>query len=68
MSVASPAPTPLLIDLRAAAKLLSLSTRTVWQMATDGALPSTRIGRRLLFSTAALERFVAEHESGGVRA
>jgi excisionase family DNA binding protein len=59
MSVTSPVPAALLVDLRTAAKMLSISTRTAWQLAADGVLPCVRIGRRLLFSLSALEQFVA---------
>ncbi len=61
MSTSTSVPPPaLLVDLRTAAKMLSISTRTVWQLAADGALPCMRIGRRLLFPIAALERYVEE--------
>lgn len=53
----------LLVGLRDAARMLSVSQRTLWQLAADGALPSVRIRRRLLFSPASLQRWIAERES-----
>lgn len=53
---ASPA---LLVNIDEAAALLGVCTRTVWSLARCEALPSRRIGRRLLFSPAELEAWVA---------
>jgi excisionase family DNA binding protein len=58
--------TPLLVSLRAAAKLMSLSERTVWAMTDDGRLPSVRAGRRRLISVAALESWIARQQSAVV--
>src|SRR5262249_47954129 len=49
---------PLLIGLDDAAKLLSVSSRTVRQLAHDGTLGCVRIGRRLLFTREDLEEWV----------
>ncbi len=43
-------PEPLLVDVRVAARLLSVCERTVWNMAKRGELPSLRIGRAVRFS------------------
>jgi excisionase family DNA binding protein len=58
-------PSPLLVSLRAAAKMLSVSERTVWAMTNDGRLPSIRAGRRRLISVSALESWIAHQQSAG---
>jgi excisionase family DNA binding protein len=57
--------TPLLLSLKQAAQALSLSERTVWTMVQTGDLPHLRVGRRLLFSRAALEAWIEKQQSGG---
>ena len=47
----------LLVDTNEAARLLSLSSRTVWQLQADGELPSLRVGRALRFRICDLEQF-----------
>jgi excisionase family DNA binding protein len=65
VTVITPVPAPLLVSLRTAAKMLSVSERTVWAMADDGRLPSVRVGRRRLFSVASLESWIAKQQSAG---
>jgi hypothetical protein len=55
--------TPLLLDERAAARMLGVAPRTLWSLADNGALPCVRIGRRKLYSIDALRRFIAERET-----
>ena len=61
-----PAPTvtaPALLDLLAACDYLGVSERTIRRRtAPNGPLIPTRIGRRVLYSRAALDRFIAEGE------
>jgi len=54
-----------LVDLRYAAKLLSVSSRTVQTLVSKQGLPHVRIGRRLLFRPEALRTWAAsrEHDS-----
>jgi excisionase family DNA binding protein len=52
---------PLLIDLRALAAILSVSTRTAKRLAADGTLPVgavVKIGRRRLFNRLLVEEWV----------
>src|SRR5436309_3221584 len=42
--------TPLLVDRREAARLLSLSPRTIFTLTKSGQLPSKRIGRNVRYS------------------
>jgi excisionase family DNA binding protein len=59
--------TPLfrLVDLRTTAKVLGVSDRTVWTLATSGKLASIRIGRRRLFDLGDIESFVERQKVGG---
>ena len=62
------APSPLL-DRRAACDYLGVSDRTIRRVtAPHGPLVPTRIGRRILYSPAALERFVAGAEAAATPA
>ena len=51
---------PLLVNVRDASRLLSISEKTVWSRAKQGILPSVRIGKRRLFSVSALEAWIAD--------
>jgi excisionase family DNA binding protein len=42
----SPAPSPILVDCREAARLLSISPRTLWHLTNDGEIPSLKIGKK----------------------
>jgi excisionase family DNA binding protein len=50
---------PLLLDAHEAARALRLSERTLWARTKAGEIPHVRIGRRVLYSPAALERWLA---------
>ena len=49
----------LLLTAREAARMLSVSERTLWTLTHEGAIPAVRIGRRVLYSPADLEHFIA---------
>jgi excisionase family DNA binding protein len=53
----------LLVDQREAARLLSLSTRTVYLMSKDGRLPCLRIGRSVRYSPVDLAAWIAANSS-----
>jgi excisionase family DNA binding protein len=60
-----PAPPPLLVDSRRAAKLLSVSERTVWSItAPRGPLPAVRIGRAVRYSVEAIRAYVEAQQTG----
>ena len=62
----SPVPlAPLLVDQREAARLLGISPRTVFTLATSGRLPFLRIGRLKKFAVADIEAFIARERIGG---
>ncbi|MFN0012135.1 MAG: helix-turn-helix domain-containing protein [Phycisphaerales bacterium] len=56
---------PLLLDIAEAARLLSLSDRTVWTLTDSGELPHVRIGRRVLYPLDRLRAWVAARIRGG---
>lgn len=55
------APEPLLISAQAAAKLLSISERTLRDRTKDGSIPSLRLGGRVLYSYSALVDWIDRH-------
>jgi len=57
--VSQPTTAPLLLDAHEAARSLRLSERTLWARTKAGEIPHVRIGRRVLYSPAALERWLA---------
>ena len=60
---------PLLLDATAAARALSISTRTLWSMASPrGPIPPVRVGTRCLYSIDALRRWIGREEAAGPRA
>jgi excisionase family DNA binding protein len=56
-AAAAPATEALLVDAREAARLLGLSARTIWSLTQRRELPCRRIGRRVLYSRAALAAY-----------
>ena len=58
------APEHLLLDVRTAARVLSVSTRTAARLISTGKLKGVRIGRRLLVEAASVRALVAQ---GGTR-
>jgi excisionase family DNA binding protein len=49
-----------LIGVREAAQRLGLAVQTLYNMVSQGRIPSVRLGRRRLFDVRELERFVRE--------
>ena len=67
MANSSPTLPPLLVDAREAARLLSISARTLWALQKSGDLPAIRIGRSVRYSTDTLRAWVAKRQEGGGR-
>jgi excisionase family DNA binding protein len=55
-------PEQILLSKRQAAQVISISVRTLDKLIHSGKLPTHKIGRRVLISRAAIERFVIEGE------
>ena len=51
---------PLAVGAREAARLLSISERSLWSLTKDGKIHAARVGRKLLYSVDELKRFVSE--------
>ena len=62
-SLAQPALPQLLVDPREAARLLSISERTLWTLTNQGSIKATKIGRAVRYSVASLEAFIAKQTS-----
>ena len=58
-------PTPLLVNLADAAKMLAVSRTTLYQLIWSEELVPIRIGRSVRFSVAQLEQFVASRTAPG---
>jgi excisionase family DNA binding protein len=52
----------LLVDAREAARLLGISTRTLWTLTDRGELPAVRIGSRVLYRVEALRQYAERME------
>ena len=52
------APLTLLLDSRTAAKALSISERTLWQLSKDGEIPRVKIGRSVRYDRRDLIAFI----------
>jgi len=61
----NPNPGPLLVDDREAARMLGVSSRTIWTMRSDGRLPTVGIGRAKRIPVAALHAFARTVTIGG---
>lgn len=57
--LAGAAAAPLLIDAKAAQRLLSMGERKLWMLTNCGAIPSRKIGKSVRYSPAELEAWVA---------
>lgn len=57
-----PALKPLLVDTHVAAKALSISERTLWQLTKDGEIPVVRIGRSVRYPLDDLRAFVEQRK------
>ena len=53
------------LDVRAAAKLLDISPTTLRRLVANDEIPHLRVGRRMLFRRATVERFAADRERCG---
>ena len=53
---------PLLISTAAAAKLLSISPRTMWAIQKSGEIPVVRLGRLVRFDVEDLKTLIAERK------
>ncbi|MDX1965346.1 MAG: helix-turn-helix domain-containing protein [Pirellulales bacterium] len=62
LAIYKQAPAPeqatLLVNSKTAARMLSICTKTLWQMSRDGELPCLRVGRRTLYSPAKLQAWI----------
>lgn len=61
----APAPAPLLVDRREAARLLGVSPGTVDNLRNRGELPSLKIASRRLYDVADLRRFIEARKGAG---
>lgn len=62
----TPAPTePLLLDVKAAAKALSVSPRTIAELTKLGKLPHVRLQRRVLYPVDRIREYVNSITKGG---
>lgn len=55
----------LLIGMHEGAKMLGISTRTLWTLTNANEIPHTRIGRRVLLNVSALREWVDARTKGG---
>jgi excisionase family DNA binding protein len=53
------------VNARIAARMLSLSPRTIFQLTKDGDLSHVRVGRRVLYPPDGLREWVAARTQGG---
>ena len=59
--------TPLLVDARTVAELLSLSPRTVWSLSASGELPSVKVRSRRLYDPHDLREWIRTQKRNGDR-
>lgn len=55
---------PLLVSIKQAAEMLSLSRSSIYLLINSGDLSPVRIGRSVRFTIEHLERFIAERSAG----
>ncbi len=63
-SIPAPAVNPLLVDLKAAASLLSCTLWSVRQLLSGNKLPFIKIGRRFLIDPEDLRQFITRQKGG----
>lgn len=61
----APPDTPLLVAVPDAARLLGIGTTLAWDLVRSGAIPSIKLGRRVLVPHAALERLADVPDAAG---
>lgn len=56
-------PVKLAVDVRDAARMLSISERALWSLTSPrGPVPAVRLGRRVLYSVDSLREFLARQQ------
>ena len=53
---------PLAVSVHEAARLLSVSERTIWNLAKQGKIQSKKIGARVVFLLASIQEFLTKKE------
>src|SRR5262249_10548236 len=66
MSKPSPS-SPILVDPREAARLLSISPRKLWQLTKDGEIPSLKIGKSVRYRVADLDSWTQKQLKASAR-
>lgn len=59
MPTRAPEVTPLLVNAKEAAKMLSIGTRTLWTLTKDGTIPHVRLGYNVRYSPDVLRQIAA---------
>ncbi len=54
--------TPLLLSATEAARMLSISPRTLWSLTRDGEIPCVRVRHRVLYDIEDLRAYIAEQK------
>lgn len=57
-----PEPSPLLLNTREAARMLSISPRTIWSLQKSGEIHVVRLGRMIRFDVEDLKTLIAERK------
>jgi excisionase family DNA binding protein len=57
---ANHSPTPLLVDTKMAAELLTIGERSLWRLTKRGDIPAIRLGRSVRYRVADLEAYIAK--------
>lgn len=58
---------PLALRPRDAARALSISERSLWQLKRDGRIPYVLAGRSILYPVAALQKWLEDSQQGGAK-
>lgn len=61
---ADPSPAPMLVNVKTAARLLSISSRKLWSMTAGGELPCVRCGRLVRYDPADLRAWIEKNKGG----
>lgn len=56
--------TPMLLKSSEAAKLLSISERTLFTLTKDGTIPSVRLGRSVRYDVDMLRKLISDQQAG----
>lgn len=56
-----------LLNATQAASYLGIGKRSLWTLTNCGEIACVRIGRRVLYDVADLDKFIASHRKGGPR-